>query len=108
MAGPERQLNWMAWNWGDDWAWDKELQNFHNDLALCGRHILISRKMAEEGFRAHWQQVSVRNDAQSVFAWRISESPKTIISRTLTKEKRSSVAGRVYRFREIWCKRCPG
>lgn len=87
MAGPEGQVNWMIWNWGPEWTWDKELQNFHTDLTLSGCHILISRQMAEEGFIAHWQQTSVLNEEQKVFARHISESPKTIISRTLTKEK---------------------
>lgn len=85
MAGPEGQTDWMTWNWGPDWTWDKDLQHFHTQLTLSASHIIISRQMAEEGFIAHWRQTAGRADAQAVFAGHINATPKTVVSTTLTK-----------------------
>jgi len=86
MAGPEGQTDWMTWNWGPEWCWDKELQHFHMQLTLSAFHIIISRQMAEEGFIGHWQQVASRNDEQAIFAKHISSTSKTVVSGILTKK----------------------
>jgi len=87
MAGPEGQTDWMVWNWGPEWTWDKELQAFHTGLTKTAGHILISRQMAEEGFIAHWRETASRNDEQAAFAKHIAGTPKTIISTTLSMDK---------------------
>lgn len=87
MAGPKGQTDWMTWNWGPLWSWDKELQRFHTQLTLSASHIVISRQMAEEGFIEHWQQAASHNDEQAIFAKHISTTPKTVASTTLTKKK---------------------
>lgn len=87
MAGPEGQTDWMIWNWGPDWDWDKKLRDFHTGLTLSASHILISRQMAEEGFMAHWKQASGRKDAQNAFANHIAQVSKTVISTKLSKDQ---------------------
>jgi len=87
MAGPQGQTDWMVWNWGPEWTWDKTLQDFHTNLTRLASHILISRQMAEEGFTAHWKQAAAQNNEQSTFAEHISKTPKIVISTTLTKDQ---------------------
>lgn len=85
MAGPQAQTDWMVWNWGPDWTWDKDLQDVHTNLTLRASHLVISRQIAEEGFIAHWRQAASRNNEQTVFAKHLSETSKTVITTTLTK-----------------------
>lgn len=87
IAGPQGQTDWMVWSWGPQWTWDKALQDFHTQLTLSASHLLISKQMAEQGFIAHWQQTAARKDEQAAFATHISNTPKTVISTTLTKDK---------------------
>lgn len=86
IADTEGQTDWMVWNWGPDWTWDSELKDFHTKLTLSASHLLISRQMAEQGFIAHWQQTAELGNEQEAFARHICETPKTIISTTLSKE----------------------
>ncbi len=76
----------MIWNWGPEWKWDKALQRYHTDLTKSADCILISRQMAEEGFIAHWAQVSGNTeDPQYSFAKHISDTPRVVFSKTLEK-----------------------
>ena len=86
IAEPDGNTNWMIWNWGPDWTWDKELQKHHIDLTLSADSILISRQMAEEGFIAHWQKASENSESpQFAFAHHVSKTHKVVFSNTLTK-----------------------
>jgi dihydrofolate reductase len=88
MASTDGNTNWMLWNWGPEWIWDIELQEYHNALTLSTDCILISRHMAEEGFIAHWQSVSMNpNSPQYTFARHITDTPKVVFSKTLDKTK---------------------
>lgn len=87
VAGPDGQTDWMVWNWGANWTWDVQLQNFHTQLTLSAEWVIISRQMAEEGFIAHWRQAAERQDEQAIFAGHLSRVPKTVISTTLTKDR---------------------
>jgi len=86
MAAPDGNTDWMIWNWGPQWTWDKAMQDFHTNLTLSASHLLISRQMAEEGFIKHWKQTAERGDEQAIFARHIAETPKTVVSTTLTKK----------------------
>lgn len=78
---------WMVWNWGQDWNWDKNLQTYHTNLNKSAKSILISSHMAKEGFNAHWKQVTQDpTDARFEFARHIVNSKKYVASRTLTAE----------------------
>lgn len=79
--------NWMVWNWGPEWNWDKALQDYHTDLNKSVSNILISSQMAQEGFNAHWKNVTQDPaDTRFEFACHIINSKKYVVSRTLTKE----------------------
>jgi len=88
IATKDGNTNWMLWNWGPEWIWDIELQEYHNALTLSTDCILISRHMAEEGFIAHWQSVAMNsNSPQYTFARHITDTPKVVFSKTLDKSK---------------------
>jgi len=79
--------DWMIWNWGPDWNWDKDLRAYHTNLNKSVNSILISSQMAQEGFNAHWKQViQDPTDARFEFAKHIVNSKKYMVSRTLTTE----------------------
>ena len=88
IASTDGNTNWMLWNWGPEWIWDIELQEYHNALTLSTDCIIISRHMAEEGFIAHWQSVAMNsNSPQYTFARHITDTPKVVFSKTLDKSK---------------------
>src|SRR6266498_4929012 len=86
IASTDGSTNWMHWNWGSEWTWDSELQQYHNALTLSANCIFISRQMAEEGFIAHWQNAA--KDPSSplyTFARHVTNTPKVVFSNTLNK-----------------------
>jgi dihydrofolate reductase len=86
IAAIDGKTDWMIWNWGADWKWDKALQHYHTDLTKSIDCVLISRQMAEEGFNAHWQQVAENPyDSRYEFAKHIRNTHKIVFSTTLTK-----------------------
>jgi dihydrofolate reductase len=86
IASTDGNTNWMLWNWSPEWTWDKELQHYHNTLTLSADCILISKQMAEEGFIAHWQNVTMNsNSPQYTFARHITDTRKVVFSKTLNK-----------------------
>jgi len=86
IAGIDGNTNWMLWNWGPDWTWDEELQQYHTDLTLSAACVLLSRQMAEEGFIAHWQlAASDPADARYEFAKHIVDTPKIVFSKTIDR-----------------------
>ncbi|ANI90808.1 dihydrofolate reductase family protein [Pedobacter sp. BS3] len=79
--------DWMIWNWGPNWNWDKDLQSYHTNLNKSANSILISSQMAQEGFNAHWKQVTQDpTDTRFEFANHIVNTNKFVASRTLTTE----------------------
>jgi len=86
IASTDGNTSWMLWNWGPEWSWDHELQQYHNALTLSADCILISKQMAEEGFIAHWQSVAMNsNSPQYTFARHITDTRKVVFSKTLDK-----------------------
>jgi dihydrofolate reductase len=86
IADTSGNTDWMIWNWGPNWTWDKELQQYHTELTKSVDTILISRQMAEEGFNAHWKQViENRDDPRFEFAEHITNSHKIVFSKSLDK-----------------------
>lgn len=87
IATQKGETDWMIWNWGPDWTWDKKLQDFHTGLTLSATHLLISRQMAEEGFLLHWKHIAEQGNALSQFAGHLAGTPKTVISSSLQKSR---------------------
>ncbi len=84
LADTSGKTDWMVWNWGPTWNWDKELQEWFIDLTMSIGCILLSRKMAEEGFISHWKKVTERpDDPQIAFARKIVSTPKVVFSKKL-------------------------
>ncbi|NML36925.1 dihydrofolate reductase family protein [Chitinophaga sp. G-6-1-13] len=76
--------SWMVWSYGDDWTWDPALQADHTALIASADEILLSRKMAEEGFIGHWEKMAANTaNPQSVFAGHIRDARKVVFTHTL-------------------------
>jgi dihydrofolate reductase len=81
---PYNSQDWLVWAWGEEWTWDEPLKNYFIDLTSSISCVLLSRKMAEEGFINHWTAISKdASNPQSKFAKVIAESEKVVFSRTL-------------------------
>ncbi|EFH83437.1 dihydrofolate reductase family protein [Ktedonobacter racemifer] len=84
VADENGQTDWMVWNWGEEWNWDAELRRYHNDVAASMDCVLLSRKMAQEGFIHYWATVAEKHDnPQSGFARKITEAQKVVFTKTL-------------------------
>lgn len=86
IADMNGNTDWMIWNWGPDWNWDAELQQYHTRLTKSIGLILLSRQMAEEGFIAHWNGVTENpKDLRFEFAKHIDQTHKIVFTKTLNK-----------------------
>ncbi|GLQ78868.1 deaminase [Mesorhizobium huakuii] len=73
---------WQLWEWGDDIGWDDELKRDFNTVFAGIDTILLSRKMAEEGYLSHWGNAAKKfpRDPFYAFAQRIVEARKVVPS----------------------------
>jgi len=86
IADKNGRTDWMLWNWGDEWPWDEELRKYHTDLTASADCVLLSRKMAEEGFIHHWTAVAEKkNSPQADFAKKAADMRKVVFTKTLKK-----------------------
>lgn len=84
MADARERTDWMVWNWGPEWTWDKALQKHFIDLHHSIDTVLLSRKMAEEGFIGHWARVAQDPAGpQYPFAKAITAASKVVFTKTL-------------------------
>lgn len=74
---------WQVWNWGPACTWDVPLQRYFNDEYAKADCVLLSRKMAEEGFIDHWARMAVDQAGNPAFdfARRVGKIEKVIASR---------------------------
>ena len=81
--------NWQVWGWGMDWPWDSQLRERFNQSFERAGAILLSRKMAEEGYLEHWAEIgeATKDDPDFRFARRIGELDKVVISSMLTTSR---------------------
>lgn len=83
-ADSRGQVSWMVWPWSDDWTWDERLRAHHNELTLSSDCILISGRMAEEGFCNHWERVAADpTSPQATFARAVVSTRKLVATRTI-------------------------
>lgn len=89
VATDQLSLDWLLWDWSDDWTWDEELKAEFNRVFKTVDCILLSRKMVEDGYIEHWREVAENfpKDPRFAFAKRITETPKVIFSKTLLESK---------------------
>ncbi|MEW6633287.1 MAG: dihydrofolate reductase family protein [Pseudomonadota bacterium] len=81
-VGATQDHPWQLWGWGDDNAWDDELKRDFNAVFQTIDTILLSRKMAEEGYLTHWGNAARKfpEDPFYAFAQRIVEARKVVPS----------------------------
>jgi dihydrofolate reductase len=85
VAAADPELDWQVWDWGDDWPWDAELKRDFNAVFSSIGCILLSRKMAEEGFVDHWKRAAkfYPRKRHFAFAQRVTDTKKVVFSKTL-------------------------
>jgi dihydrofolate reductase len=78
-------LDWLVWNWADNWTWDEELKKKFNGIIAGVDYILLSSNIAEEGFIDHWSSIAEAhpNDPQFNFAKKIKAVTKVVFSKSL-------------------------
>jgi len=95
-VGADAGHRWQLWEWGNDNGWDDELKRDFNAVFENVDTILLSRKMAEEGYLGHWGRAARNHpkDPFYAFARRIVEARKVVLSDRLEKSawERTSVA----------------
>lgn len=80
--------DWQLWNWGADWPWDDKLKKYFTRIMKSVDCILLSRKMAKEGFISHWKQAAEDpKDPRFDYASKINETHKVVFSKTLEKSE---------------------
>ncbi|MBN9222256.1 MAG: dihydrofolate reductase family protein [Mesorhizobium sp.] len=81
-VGANADQPWQLWEWGDANGWDAELKQDFNTVFAGIDTILLSRKMAEEGYLTHWGNAARKYPADPfyAFAQRIVEARKVVLS----------------------------
>lgn len=96
-VGSDGDHGWQLWEWGDDNGWDDELKRDFNTFFETVDTILLSRKMAQEGYLGHWGRAARRypQDPFYAFARRIVEARKVVPSDRLEESvwERTTVVG---------------
>lgn len=84
--------DWQVWKWDIDWNWDDQLKKYFNDTIESVDCILLSRKMAKEGFISHWEQAAENpNDPRYAYAKRINEMYKVVFTKTMEKSEWNNI-----------------
>ena len=77
VGGPQGDLDWMEWNWGD------ELNKYVSEITELVDTILLGRKLAE-GFIPYWADAGKNPEhPEFPFAKKINDTPKIVFSKTL-------------------------
>jgi len=86
VADVNDRTDWQLWNWDTNWNWDDKLKKYFTKLQDSVDCILLSRKMAKEGFISHWKQAAANtHDPRYAFAKKINTAHKVVFSKTLDK-----------------------
>ena len=95
-VGADENRRWQLWEWGDESDWDDELKRDFNAVFQTVDTILLSRKMAEEGYLDHWGNAARKfpQDRFYAFARRIVAADKVVLSDRLkaSRWERTTVA----------------
>ena len=79
VAGPNKEMDWMTWNW------DEEALNYVSRLTEPVDTILLGRNLAE-GFIPYWANEASKPEPQDAsFARKMHDTPKIVFTRTLEK-----------------------
>lgn len=81
VCGPNGELDWMSFDWGDDIA------KYVDDLTDSVDTIILGRKMTP-GFMTYWSQVvSDKNNPEYAFGRKMIDTPKIVFTKTLEKSE---------------------
>jgi dihydrofolate reductase len=88
-VGANGDHDWLVWNWGDDNRWDEELKRDFNAHFQSIDTILLSRKMAEEGYLSHWGNAAKKYPQEPFYAFakRIIDVQKVVPSDRLEESR---------------------
>lgn len=88
-VGSDSDEAWQLWNWGDHCPWDEALKRDFKMHFQSLDTILLSSRMAEEGYLGHWGKAAERYPQDSFFAFaqRIVTLPKVVPSARLTQSR---------------------
>jgi dihydrofolate reductase len=82
-ADSRGDTSWMVWPWSEAWTWDEPLRQHHNRLTESADCIVISGRMAREGFCDHWERVAAdARNPQSDFARHVVATRKLVATRS--------------------------
>lgn len=88
VADKNGKNEWQVWNWGAGWKWDDKLKKYFTGIMDSVDCILLSRKMAKEGFITHWEEAAKDpEDPRFAYAKRINETHKVVFTKTLEKSE---------------------
>ena len=77
IAGPNGEMDFMAWNWDD------ELKRYVDTITEPVDCIVLGRKLAE-GFIPHWAAVAANpNDPERAAAKKFTDTRKVVFTKTL-------------------------
>jgi dihydrofolate reductase len=82
-------VDWQLWDWGDDWRWDRRLKQRFNAVFDSVDCILLSRKMAEQGYLDHWGRAARAHahDPDYAFARKVVQSHKVVLTDKLRQSR---------------------
>jgi dihydrofolate reductase len=79
VAGPNGEMDWMTWNWGDD------IKKYVTDLTNSCDCMLLGGHMPA-GFVPYWESVAANpDDPQYAFGKKMCDMPKVVFTRTIEK-----------------------
>ncbi|GIE86035.1 dihydrofolate reductase family protein [Actinoplanes regularis] len=89
VSGHGTEKQWQVWDWGPAWPWDARLREDFNTTIERADTILLSRKMAEEGYLDHWASAAERHrdEPDWAFASRIGEADKVVVTGKLAESR---------------------
>ena len=81
VAGPNGEMDWMTWSWGDD------IKKYVNDLTEPVDTILLGGHMPE-GFIGHWKTVAENPaDEGHAFGKKMYDTHKVVFTKRMTESK---------------------
>ncbi|WP_295791815.1 dihydrofolate reductase family protein [Mucilaginibacter sp.] len=81
VAGPNGEMDWMTWNWGDDIKAYVNAITDPIDTILLGGHM-------PEGFVGHWKNVAANpEDEGNAFGKKMYDTHKVVFTKTMTESK---------------------
>jgi len=85
VAGPNSEMDWMTWNWGDD------IKDYVKGLTAPVDSIVMGRKLAE-GFIPHWKAYVENPATKDEFSEKMVTAPKVVFTKTLNESKWDNTA----------------